>query len=167
MKVLISDSLSEEGINILKEAGLEVIYKPGLSPEELKKEIAEATALIIRSGTKVTREIIESGKNLKVIGRAGTGLDNVDIQAANERGIVVMNVPAGIPFCGRNTLLPSFFPGKKNSPGKPFSKKRQMGAKKIYGSGIKGENSRNNRAWKNRKHCSRKGSLSKNAGSCL
>jgi len=95
MKVLISDALSEEGIQILKEAGLEVIYKPGLPPEELKKEIAEVDALIIRSGTKVTREIIEAAKNLKVIGRAGTGLDNVDLQAANERGIVVMNVPGG------------------------------------------------------------------------
>ncbi len=95
MKVLISDPLSEEGISILREAGLEVIYKTGLSPEELKREIEEASALIIRSGTKVTREIIEAGKHLKVIGRAGTGLDNVDLQAANERGIVVMNVPGG------------------------------------------------------------------------
>lgn len=95
MRVLVSDSLSEEGLEILRKAGLEVVYKPGLSVEELKKEIAEARALIIRSGTKVTKEIIESAKNLKVIGRAGTGLDNVDVAVATEKGIVVMNVPGG------------------------------------------------------------------------
>ncbi len=95
MKVLVSDALSEEGLQILQKAGLEVIYKPGISTEELKKKIETADALIIRSGTKVTKEIIEAAKNLKVIGRAGTGLDNVDIQSANQKGIVVMNVPGG------------------------------------------------------------------------
>jgi len=95
MKVVISDTLSEEGLNILREAGLEVVYKPGLSPEELKKEIEDADALIIRSGTKVAKEILERAKNLKVIGRAGTGLDNVDVASATEKGIVVMNVPGG------------------------------------------------------------------------
>jgi D-3-phosphoglycerate dehydrogenase len=95
MKVLISDSLSEEGIQILEDAGLEVVYKPGVPYEELLEIIPEFDGLIIRSGTKVTREVIEKAKNLKVIGRAGTGLDNVDLQAANEKGIVVMNVPGG------------------------------------------------------------------------
>lgn len=95
MKVLISDTLSEEGIKILEEAGLEVIYKPGISYEELLKLIEEVDGLIIRSGTKVTREVVQRSKRLKVIGRAGTGLDNVDLQAANEKGIVVMNVPGG------------------------------------------------------------------------
>jgi D-3-phosphoglycerate dehydrogenase len=95
MKVLISDSLSEEGLEILRSAGLNVVYKPGLSPEELKKEIEDADALIIRSGTKVMKEIIDHAKRLKVIGRAGTGLDNVDVAKATEKGIVVMNVPGG------------------------------------------------------------------------
>ena len=95
MKVLVSDSLSEEGLEILRSAGLNVVYKPGLSPEELKKEIEDADALIIRSGTKVTKEIIDHAKRLKVIGRAGTGLDNVDVAKATEKGIVVMNVPGG------------------------------------------------------------------------
>lgn len=65
MKILISDPLSEDGLNILREAGLEVIYKPGLTVEELKREVKEVSALIIRSGTKVTREIIEEGKKFK------------------------------------------------------------------------------------------------------
>lgn len=95
MKVLVSDTLSEEGLEILRSAGLNVIYKPGLPSEELKKEIEDADALIIRSGTKVTKEIIEHAKRLKVIGRAGTGLDNVDVAKATEKGIVVMNVPGG------------------------------------------------------------------------
>ena len=95
MKVLVSDTLSEEGLEILRSAGLNVVYKPGLPPEELKKEIEDADALIIRSGTKVTKEIIEHAKRLKVVGRAGTGLDNVDVAKATEKGIVVMNVPGG------------------------------------------------------------------------
>ncbi|WP_038057798.1 phosphoglycerate dehydrogenase [Thermodesulfobacterium hydrogeniphilum] len=95
MKVLISDTLSEDGIKILKDAGIEIVYKPGLPYEELLNIIPEFDGLIIRSGTKVTRDVIERAKNLKVIGRAGTGLDNVDLQAANEKGIVVMNVPGG------------------------------------------------------------------------
>ena len=94
-KVLISDNLAQEGIEILEKNGLEVVYKPGLPYEELLEIIPEFHALIIRSGTKVTKEVIERAQNLKVIGRAGTGLDNVDISAANEKGIVVMNVPGG------------------------------------------------------------------------
>ena len=95
MKILVSDTLSEEGLKILENAGFEVVYKPGLPPEELLEIIGEFDGLIIRSGTKVTREVIERAKKLRVIGRAGTGLDNVDLQAANEKGIVVMNVPGG------------------------------------------------------------------------
>jgi D-3-phosphoglycerate dehydrogenase len=95
MRVLISDNLSEKGINILKKAGFKVDVKTGLTPEALKKEIGKYDALVIRSATKVTADIIESAKKLKVIGRAGSGLDNVDKVAATKRGIVVMNTPGG------------------------------------------------------------------------
>src|ERR1041385_6132908 len=96
MKILISDKLAEEGLAILKEVkGFEVDCKYGLPPEELKKIIGGYEALIIRSGTTVTEDIIESAKKLKVIGRAGVGLDNVDLKAATKRGIVAMNTPAG------------------------------------------------------------------------
>lgn len=95
MKVLISDNLSPVGEQILKSAGLEVDVKTGLPPEELKKIISEYDGLVIRSATKVTAEIIEAAPNLKVVGRAGIGLDNVDIPAASKRGIVVMNAPDG------------------------------------------------------------------------
>ncbi len=95
MKVLVSDNISLRGIEILKKAGLEVDIKTGLKPEELKKEIGEYNALIVRSATKVTSDIIDAAENLKVIGRAGSGLDNVDKDAATKRGIVVMNTPGG------------------------------------------------------------------------
>ncbi|MFN4131636.1 MAG: phosphoglycerate dehydrogenase [Caldimicrobium sp.] len=132
MKILISDPLSEEGINIIKEAGLEVIYKPGLSPEELKREISEVSALIIRSGTKVTREIIEAGKNLRVIGRAGTGLDNVDIQAANEYGIVVMNVPGGNTLSAAEHTLALLFALARKIPQANNSVKNGLWERKKF-----------------------------------
>ena len=95
MKVLVSDPLSEEGLKILKDRGLQTDLKPKLSPEELKKIINNYDALIIRSGTKVTADIISVCKNIKVIGRAGVGVDNVDVEAATKQGIVVMNTPGG------------------------------------------------------------------------
>ncbi|MGH9341686.1 MAG: phosphoglycerate dehydrogenase [Acidobacteriota bacterium] len=96
MKVLISDKLSDEGIQYLKQQpGLEVVNQPGLSPENLLSEIPDAEALIVRSKTRVTREVIDAGKRLRVIGRAGAGVDNIDLEAATRKGIVVMNTPGG------------------------------------------------------------------------
>ncbi len=95
MKVLISDSLSEQGVTILQKSGLSVDIKTKLTPAQLIEEIGQYDGLIIRSGTKVTKDVIAAAKNLKVIGRAGSGLDNVDLPAATKRGIVVMNTPGG------------------------------------------------------------------------
>jgi D-3-phosphoglycerate dehydrogenase len=95
MKVLISDNLAPVGAQILLDDGLEVDIKTGLASEDLKKIIPEYEGLVIRSATKVTAEIIESATNLKVVGRAGIGLDNVDVAAASKHGIVVMNAPDG------------------------------------------------------------------------
>lgn len=96
MKVLVSDKLSEQGIEILKKAGdIDINVKTGLTAEQLIAEIPKYDGLIIRSGTKVTANIIEAAKNLKVIGRAGIGVDNVDVDAASRKGIVVMNTPEG------------------------------------------------------------------------
>ncbi|MBM3251590.1 MAG: phosphoglycerate dehydrogenase [Candidatus Omnitrophica bacterium] len=96
MKVLISDKLSDEGVQIIKkEKELQVDIKTELKPEELKQIIKDYDALVVRSGTKVTKEIIDAASNLKVIGRAGVGLDNVDLEAATARGIIVMNTPGG------------------------------------------------------------------------
>ncbi len=95
-KVLISDTLSKEGIEILKKAqGIEVDVMTNLTKEELRGVIKEYDGLVIRSATKVTADIIEAADRLKVVGRAGIGLDNVDAPAASKRGIVVMNTPGG------------------------------------------------------------------------
>jgi D-3-phosphoglycerate dehydrogenase len=95
VKILVSDSLSKQGVEILQKAGFTVDVKTKLSKEELLKEIVSYDGLVVRSGTKVTAEVIDAAKNLKVVGRAGSGLDNVDTQAATRRGIVVMNTPGG------------------------------------------------------------------------
>lgn len=96
MKVLISDPLCPGGVDVLSSTpDIEVTQQMGLKPEELLQVIGDYDALIIRSGTQVTSEVIEAGKKLKVVGRAGIGVDNIDVPAATERGIVVMNTPAG------------------------------------------------------------------------
>lgn len=96
MKVLVSDKMGEEGLEIFRKAeGIELDVKTGLKPEELKEIIGQYHGLAIRSATKVTKEIIDAAANLKVVGRAGIGLDNVDIPAATQKGIAVMNTPGG------------------------------------------------------------------------
>jgi D-3-phosphoglycerate dehydrogenase len=95
-RVLVSDSLAAQGLEILRHArGIEVDYRPGIAPGELLAAIADADGLVIRSGTKVTADVIAAGSRLRVIGRAGIGVDNVDVPAATARGIVVMNTPGG------------------------------------------------------------------------
>jgi D-3-phosphoglycerate dehydrogenase len=94
-KVLISDKLSPKAVEIFESHNVEVDVKVGMTPEELKACIGEYDGLAIRSATKVTEEIIEAATNLKVVGRAGIGVDNVDIPAASAKGIVVMNTPFG------------------------------------------------------------------------
>jgi D-3-phosphoglycerate dehydrogenase len=96
MKVLVSDNLGQIGIQMFQEAGgIDVDVKTGLAPEELKGIINQYDALVIRSATKVTEDLLEAAGKLKVVGRAGIGLDNVDIPAATKRGVVVMNTPTG------------------------------------------------------------------------
>ena len=96
MKILISDPLSEEGLKILKEVkNFEIDVKTELKPEAIKETIKDYDALIVRSATKVTKDVIAQAAKLKVIGRAGVGLDNVDLEAATAKGIIVMNTPAG------------------------------------------------------------------------
>ena len=92
MKVLIADQINQKGIEELKEVA-EVIVRTDITPEELVKDIKDFDAIIVRSRTKVTKEVIEVASNLKIIARAGVGVDNVDVQAATERGIMVVNAP--------------------------------------------------------------------------
>ena len=93
-KILVSDGLSEAGLKLLATAG-EVTANPKITPEELIAALPEFDALVVRSRTKVNTKVIAAGTKLKVIGRAGVGVDNIDVQAATRRGIVVMNTPGG------------------------------------------------------------------------
>ncbi len=94
-RVLIADKLSPKAAEIFEERGVEVDTKVGLSPEELIAIIGDYDGLAVRSATKATADVLEAGKKLRVIGRAGIGVDNIDVAAATQRGIVVMNTPYG------------------------------------------------------------------------
>lgn len=95
-RILIADPLSEEGIFPLRQAdGVEISIDTDLSKEELLERIGDFDALLVRSQTQVTREVIEAASNLKIIGRAGVGVDNIDLDAATEHGIIVVNAPDG------------------------------------------------------------------------
>lgn len=93
MKVLVKEKIADAGIEKLKEAGFEVVLGYEMSPEELLERIGEYDGLIVRSATKVSEEVISRAGNLKVIGRAGIGVDNIDVEAATKRGIIVANAP--------------------------------------------------------------------------
>lgn len=92
-KVLVAEKLADAGLGVLRSKGYEVDVKLDMDPRELVAAIPEYDALVVRSATKVTREVIEAGTRLKIIGRAGVGVDNVDVEAATERGVIVCNAP--------------------------------------------------------------------------
>ncbi len=95
-RVLITDKLAEEGLAVFSETpSIEVEHRHGIDPDELRRILPEYDALIIRSGTKVTADLLEVADKLRVIGRAGIGVDNIDLQAATARGVIVMNTPEG------------------------------------------------------------------------
>ena len=94
-RVLIADEVSEVAVQAFAERGIEVSVQPGLAPEALAEIIGDFEGLVVRSATRVTAELVDRAARLKVVGRAGTGVDNVDMNAATKRGIVVMNTPHG------------------------------------------------------------------------
>ncbi|MEM1299474.1 MAG: NAD(P)-dependent oxidoreductase, partial [Pseudomonadota bacterium] len=97
LKVLISDKLSEDAVRIFQDNNIQVDFQPSLGkePEKLAEIIGQYDGLAVRSATKATADLIAKADNLKVIGRAGIGVDNIDISAASAKGIVVMNTPFG------------------------------------------------------------------------
>ena len=139
MKVLVSDNLGEIGVQMFQdEAGFEVDVKTGLAPDALKQIIGAYDALVIRSATKVTDALLAAAKNLKVIGRAGIGLDNVDIPAATKRGIIVMNTPGGNVVTTAEHTIAMMLSLSRNIPegtstmkGGKWEKKRLQG-REIY-----------------------------------
>ncbi|HKS30674.1 MAG TPA: phosphoglycerate dehydrogenase [Pyrinomonadaceae bacterium] len=95
IKIFVSDDVSSTGLEPLKAAGLTVEKKTGLKPEELREALKDCEGLIVRSETKVTADIMDAAPRLRVVGRAGVGVDNIDVAAATARGLVVMNAPDG------------------------------------------------------------------------
>ena len=117
MRVLVSDNLGEIGIRMFQEEeGIEVDVNTGLSHEELKGIIGDYDGLVIRSATKVTKDLLEAAAKLKVVGRAGIGLDNVDIPEATKRGIVVMNTPGGNVVTTAEHTIAMMFALTRNIP---------------------------------------------------
>ena len=95
-KVLVTDNVASEGLDILTRDGtIEADVRPGIKNPELAQIIGEYDAIITRSGTAVTADLLEKPGKLKIIGRAGVGLDNIDIETASKKGIIVMNAPTG------------------------------------------------------------------------
>jgi D-3-phosphoglycerate dehydrogenase len=93
-RVLVTDTIADSGLEILRAASdVDLDYRPGLKGEELLREVAQSDALITRSGTAVTEELVNAGNRLRIVGRAGVGLDNVDVDACTARGILVINAP--------------------------------------------------------------------------
>lgn len=133
MKVLVSDPISEKGIEILKKE-VEVDVITGLETSELIKLIKDYDALIVRSQTKVTKQVIDAGKKLKIIGRAGVGVDNIDVNAATERGIIVVNAPEGNTISAAEHTIAMLMAMSRNIPqanaslkNKQWDRKRFMG----------------------------------------
>jgi D-3-phosphoglycerate dehydrogenase / 2-oxoglutarate reductase len=91
--VLICDSINQNGIDILKKAGMKVDYKPNILTDELLSIVKDYQVILVRSRTKITREVIQAANNAKIIARAGVGLDNIEVTAAEEKGIRVINAP--------------------------------------------------------------------------
>ncbi|MBI5232949.1 MAG: phosphoglycerate dehydrogenase [Deltaproteobacteria bacterium] len=133
MKVLISDSLSAQAAEILRSApDIEVDVNTRLTPAELKERIKDCHGLIVRSATKVTKEIIESAQNLKVKGRAGTGVDNIDVHTATKKGIVVMNTPGGNTVTTAEHAVSMMLSLARNIPQATASMKRGEWEKKGF-----------------------------------
>ncbi|MDR3325754.1 MAG: phosphoglycerate dehydrogenase [Rhodospirillaceae bacterium] len=116
LKVLISDKLSSATVQIFNDLGIETDVKVGLSPHELKTIIFQYDGLAIRSETKVTADILNVATNLKVIGRAGIGVDNIDVPGATSRGIVVMNTPFGNSITTAEHTIAMLFALARNIP---------------------------------------------------
>src|SRR5215471_17283298 len=94
-RVFISDKLESEGLELIQQAGLELDNRPGLTGNELVEALRAADGVVVRSGTRITAELLENPGKLRAVVRAGVGVDNIDVAAATRKGVVVMNTPGG------------------------------------------------------------------------
>jgi len=139
IRVLINDPIHPDGVKLLRNAGFELI-DTHYTQDELKREIKNFDILIVRSATKVTKDIIEAGSNLKIIARAGVGLDNIDLDAANARGIKVVNAPEAPSISVAELVMGLIFVLFRNIPQADKSIKEGKWLKKEFlGLEIKGK----------------------------
>ncbi|MBN1323809.1 MAG: phosphoglycerate dehydrogenase [Methanotrichaceae archaeon] len=131
MRILVSDPLAEDGVKRLQEAA-EVDVITNLSPAELIERIKDYDGLVIRSGTKVTAEVIDAANRLKVIGRAGVGVDNVDVDAATKKGIIVLNAPGGNTISAAEHTIAMMLSMARNIPQASASVRRGEWNRKKY-----------------------------------
>ncbi|MDW7674455.1 MAG: phosphoglycerate dehydrogenase [Bacillota bacterium] len=116
-KVLVADPVSDQGLEVIRELGnIEIDVKLKLSEDEIAAIIGEYHAMVVRSGVKVTKKIIDNAHNLKIIGRAGVGVDNIDVAAATEKGILVVNAPEGNTIAACELTIGAMFSLARNIP---------------------------------------------------
>jgi len=140
MKVLVADGVSPKGIAILQKAGLETVVKDKLSAGDLLEIIGCFDGLIVRSASKVTKEVIAKAENLKVIGRAGVGVDNIDIAAATNRGIIVLNAPEGNTIAATEHTMAMMLAMSRNIPiANETMQKGEWNRKKYVGVELRGK----------------------------
>ncbi len=139
VKILVSDPVSEQGIEILKKE-FDVDIATGIAPAELIKRIGNYEALIVRSETQVTKDVISAGKKLKIIGRAGVGVDNIDVNAATQRGIIVVNAPEGNTISAAEHTIALMLAMSRNIPQANASlKSKKWERKKFMGVEVRGK----------------------------
>ena len=139
-KVLISDAMDNVAEKILASNNIEVDVKTDFTPDELIKNIQNYDGLIVRSATKVTKELIDNAKNLKIIGRAGAGVDNIDLNSAKAKNIIVMNTPGGnTNATAEHTLALLLSLSRKISKADLTTHKGEWAKKKLKGNEIRGK----------------------------
>jgi D-3-phosphoglycerate dehydrogenase len=139
LKILVSDPISDRGIEILKKE-FDVDVATSLEPAELIKRIGNYEALIVRSETQVTKDVIKAGKNLKIIGRAGVGVDNIEVSTATERGIIVVNAPEGNTISAAEHTIAMMMSMSRNIPQANTSlKSKKWDRKKFMGVEVRGK----------------------------
>ena len=137
MRILVSDSLEQLLIDVLSREGFEVDNRPGIPGDELKKIISLFDGLVVRSNTKVTAGLIGLASRMKVIGRAGTGVDNIDVEAATRRGILVMNTPGGNTVSAAEHTVSMLLSLSRNIPQANMSLRRgEWERKKFIGTEV-------------------------------
>src|SRR4030067_236736 len=140
MKVLVADEISKSGGDMLKAQGYDVDVKLGMKEDELAKAIKDYEVLLVRSATKASRKVIAAGTKLKVIGRAGIGVDNIDVDAATERGILVMNAPSGnVISTAELTIGLIFALARQIAQADASMKKGEWKRKEMKGTQVKGK----------------------------